>query len=137
MSDAQGRSARTSPSACGPRTSTSPTSGQGLAVTVDVVEELGADAYIYGQAKAHLVDAGLDDEEAPMPSRSSPASTAAAPREKGQTVYLKPASRATCTCSTPRTACGSATDRSHTRPEYGEGRHPDAVPPLAVVLTST
>ena len=32
-------------------------SGQGLAVTVDVVEELGADAYIYGQTKAHLVDA--------------------------------------------------------------------------------
>ena len=30
----------------GPRRS--PTSGQGLAVTVDVVEELGADAYVYG-----------------------------------------------------------------------------------------
>ena len=29
------------------------TTGSGLDVTVDVVEELGADAYVYGQADIH------------------------------------------------------------------------------------
>jgi multiple sugar transport system ATP-binding protein len=63
--------------------------GQGLAVTVDVVEELGADAYIYGQAKAHLVDADLDESEAqakPFIARVD----GRRPPEKGQTVYLRP-----------------------------------------------
>ena len=64
-------------------------SGQGLAVTVDVVEELGADAYIYGQSQAHLVDAEASDEEVtskPFIARVD----GRRPPEKGQTIYLKP-----------------------------------------------
>jgi multiple sugar transport system ATP-binding protein len=63
--------------------------GQGLAVTVDVVEELGADAYIYGQTKAALVDADATDEEVtskPFIARVD----GRRPPEKGQTIYLKP-----------------------------------------------
>jgi multiple sugar transport system ATP-binding protein len=63
--------------------------GQGLAVTVDVVEELGADAYIYGQTQAHLVDAEATDEEVaskPFIARVD----GRRPPEKGQTIYLKP-----------------------------------------------
>src|SRR4029450_5712542 len=55
---------------------------------VDVVEELGADAYIYGQAKAHLVDADLDESEAqakPFIARVD----GRRPPEKGQTGYLR------------------------------------------------
>ena len=55
-----------------PRTSTIATDGTGLPVTVDVVEELGADAYIYGSTGR-----GRRRTE----SRSSPASTVAAPAE--------------------------------------------------------
>ena len=64
-------------------------SGQGLAVTVDVVEELGADAYIYGQSQAHLVDAEASDEEVtskPFIARVD----GRRPPEKGQTIHLKP-----------------------------------------------
>ena len=64
-------------------------SGQGLAVTVDVVEELGADAYIYGQSQAHLVDAEASDEEVtskPFIARVD----GRRPPEKGQTIWLKP-----------------------------------------------
>ena len=43
-----GRRARTSPWVSVPRTSSCRTDGLGIPVTVDVVEELGADAYIYG-----------------------------------------------------------------------------------------
>jgi multiple sugar transport system ATP-binding protein len=63
--------------------------GQGLAVTVDVVEELGADAYIYGQTKAALVDAEATDEEVtskPFIARVD----GRRPPEKGQTIHLKP-----------------------------------------------
>jgi multiple sugar transport system ATP-binding protein len=63
--------------------------GQGLAVTVDVVEELGADAYIYGQTKAQLVDAEASDDEVtskPFIARVD----GRRPPEKGQTIYLKP-----------------------------------------------
>jgi multiple sugar transport system ATP-binding protein len=63
--------------------------GQGLAVSVDVVEELGADAYIYGQTQAHLVDAEATDDEViskPFIARVD----GRRPPEKGQTIYLKP-----------------------------------------------
>ena len=82
------RSATTSRSACAPRTSSSPTDGHGLAVTVDVVEELGADAYIYGSTKAaqHVDE---DDErrtEKPFIARVD----GRKPPAKGETVYLAP-----------------------------------------------
>ncbi|NUR16242.1 MAG: sn-glycerol-3-phosphate ABC transporter ATP-binding protein UgpC, partial [Dermatophilaceae bacterium] len=38
--------------------------GHGIEVTVDVVEELGADAYIYGTTKAHQVDVEGEEETA-------------------------------------------------------------------------
>jgi multiple sugar transport system ATP-binding protein len=64
-------------------------SGSGLAVTVDVVEELGADAYIYGSTKAQTVDIEGDAEAAtakPFIARVD----GRRPPEKGSTVYLTP-----------------------------------------------
>jgi multiple sugar transport system ATP-binding protein len=65
------------------------TEGTGIPVTVDVVEELGADAYIYGSAKVHQhLEADDDQEGAEKPfiarvdGRRPPA--------KGETVYLSP-----------------------------------------------
>jgi multiple sugar transport system ATP-binding protein len=65
------------------------TEGDGLPITVDVVEELGADAYIYGTPKveAHQIDA--DGEEAadrPFIARVD----GRRPPQKGETVYIKP-----------------------------------------------
>ncbi len=54
-------------------------SGDGLPVEVDVVEELGADAYIYGRAV-------FNGEEQPMTVRVD----GRRPPEKGSTVYLTP-----------------------------------------------
>ncbi|GAB3589460.1 sn-glycerol-3-phosphate ABC transporter ATP-binding protein UgpC [Angustibacter peucedani] len=64
------------------------TEGNGLAVTVDVVEELGADAYIYGQAEAQQHVEGGDElaEAKPFIARVD----GRTPPEKGQTVYLAP-----------------------------------------------
>ena len=62
-------------------------SGTGLPVTVDVVEELGADAYIYGSTQAHLVDAGGDSEVAkPFIARVD----GRRPPEKGSVIHLTP-----------------------------------------------
>jgi multiple sugar transport system ATP-binding protein len=64
-------------------------SGRGLAVTVDVVEELGADAYIYGQTNAHQVDAEGDEELAaskPFIARVD----GRRPPEKGSVIHLAP-----------------------------------------------
>ena len=59
--------------------------GQGIPVVVDVVEELGADAYIYGTAKDAKQHQDYDESGADCRSgRSSPASTAAAPRRRAR-----------------------------------------------------
>ncbi|MGN6301020.1 MAG: ABC transporter ATP-binding protein [Angustibacter sp.] len=61
--------------------------GQGLPVVVDVVEELGADAYIYGQVQAHQhEDPDLIGEARPFIARVD----GRTPPEKGQTVHLAP-----------------------------------------------
>ncbi|HIY24110.1 MAG TPA: TOBE domain-containing protein, partial [Candidatus Brachybacterium merdigallinarum] len=54
--------------------------GQGLAVEVDVVEELGADAYVYGRL------AGADETAKPVIARVD---GRAAP-DKGETVHFRP-----------------------------------------------
>jgi len=62
----------------------------GLAVTVDVVEELGADAYIYGTAQVH--QHRDSDEQSDAPERPFIARVdGRRPPEKGSTVYLAPA----------------------------------------------
>ncbi len=59
----------------------------GLAVTVDVVEELGADAYIYGTTSAHLIDTEGDTELAkPFIARVD----GRRPPKKGETINLAP-----------------------------------------------
>ncbi|HET8595178.1 MAG TPA: sn-glycerol-3-phosphate ABC transporter ATP-binding protein UgpC [Intrasporangium sp.] len=61
--------------------------GDGIPVTVDVVEELGADAYIYGSTKAKQVGAtGEETGDAPFIARVD----GRRPPEKGEIVYLKP-----------------------------------------------
>jgi multiple sugar transport system ATP-binding protein len=61
--------------------------GQGIAVTVDVVEELGADAYIYGSTKANQVTTeGEDDIAKPFIARVD----GRRPPEKGEVLHLKP-----------------------------------------------
>ena len=65
--------------------------GQGLKTTVNLVEELGADAYVYGTAD---VDG--------KPTTSSPGSTAASRRRRARRSTSR-RSRATCTCSRPST----------------------------------
>ena len=61
--------------------------GQGIPVTVDVVEELGADAYIYGSTKAPQVNTeGEETTDAPFIARVD----GRRPPEKGQVVHLKP-----------------------------------------------
>ncbi|GAB4096469.1 sn-glycerol-3-phosphate ABC transporter ATP-binding protein UgpC [Brachybacterium horti] len=54
--------------------------GQGLAVEVDVVEELGADAYVYGRL------AGADETAKPVIARVD----GRRPPMKGETVYFRP-----------------------------------------------
>ncbi|MDO5644143.1 MAG: sn-glycerol-3-phosphate ABC transporter ATP-binding protein UgpC [Dermabacter sp.] len=56
--------------------------GQGLAVEVDVVEELGADAYVYGRL------AGSDETAKPIIARVD----GRRPPMKGETVYFRPKS---------------------------------------------
>ena len=59
----------------------------GIPVTVDVVEELGADAYIYGSTKAHQID--IDgDEETPKPFIARV--DGRRPPEKGHVIHLRP-----------------------------------------------
>ncbi len=60
------------------------TAGQGLPVVVDVVEELGADAYIYGTAEAKQHDDGGDPKPfiARVDGRNPP--------KKGEKIYLAP-----------------------------------------------
>ncbi|MCM3553792.1 sn-glycerol-3-phosphate ABC transporter ATP-binding protein UgpC [Janibacter melonis] len=61
--------------------------GDGLAITVDVVEELGADAYIYGTAEgAEQVGTTDDDTAKPFIARVD----GRRPPMKGETVYIKP-----------------------------------------------
>jgi multiple sugar transport system ATP-binding protein len=59
----------------------------GIPVEVDVVEELGADAYVYGAAKAHQVDTeGQEVKDAPFIARVD----GRRPPEKGEVVYFTP-----------------------------------------------
>ena len=59
----------------------------GIPVTVDVVESLGADAYIYGSAKAHQVNIeGEEATDAPFIARVD----GRRPPEKGELVHLRP-----------------------------------------------
>jgi multiple sugar transport system ATP-binding protein len=63
------------------------TDGHGIPVTVDVVEELGADAYIYGSTKAHQVDVvGVEETAKPFIARVD----GRRPPEKGQVIHLRP-----------------------------------------------
>jgi multiple sugar transport system ATP-binding protein len=65
------------------------TEGEGIPVTVDVVEELGADAYIYGTARAeqhHDADEAADAPERPFIARVD----GRRPPAKGETVFLAP-----------------------------------------------
>ncbi|WP_406832404.1 sn-glycerol-3-phosphate ABC transporter ATP-binding protein UgpC [Pedococcus sp. KACC 23699] len=64
------------------------TDGHGIAVTVDVVEELGADAYIYGTTKAaqHVDEEDSDAPEKPFIARVD----GRRPPQKGETVFLAP-----------------------------------------------
>ncbi|CCH78549.1 multiple sugar-binding transporter ATP-binding protein [Nostocoides japonicum T1-X7] len=61
--------------------------GQGIAVEIDVVEELGADAYIYGstRAKTHT-EADEDTADKPFIARVD----GRRPPEKGETIYFAP-----------------------------------------------
>ena len=62
--------------------------GQGIPVTVDVVEELGADAYIYGSTKVHQ---HLEAEDRDAPDKPFIARVdGRRPPQKGETVYLAP-----------------------------------------------
>jgi len=62
-------------------------SGSGLPITVDVVEELGADAYIYGSTKEHQVATEGDNELAkPFIARVD----GRRPPEKGSVINLAP-----------------------------------------------
>jgi multiple sugar transport system ATP-binding protein len=63
--------------------------GQGIPVVVDVVEELGADAYIYGTAQVHQhhdADEPTDAPERPFIARVD----GRQPPRKGETVHLAP-----------------------------------------------
>ncbi len=61
--------------------------GDGIPVEIDVVEELGADAYIYGTAKAAThTEADEDSTEKPFIARVD----GRRPPEKGSTIYLAP-----------------------------------------------
>ena len=62
--------------------------GDGMPIIVDVVEELGADAYIYGSAEdAAQVDNGEDDDGVkPFIARVD----GRRPPRKGETIYIKP-----------------------------------------------
>ncbi len=63
--------------------------GEGIPVTVDVVEELGADAYIYGDAHAHT---HLEEDEArDAPNKPFIARVGGRkPPQKGEVVHLAP-----------------------------------------------
>jgi len=62
-------------------------SGQGLPVTVDVVEELGADAYIYGSTQAQQIDTEADSE---LPRPFIARVDGRRPPEKGSIIHLAP-----------------------------------------------
>ena len=64
------------------------TEGDGMPVVVDVVEELGADAYIYGTAAHNQVDAESGSEAADKPFIARV--DGRRPPKKGETVYIKP-----------------------------------------------
>ncbi len=61
--------------------------GHGLPVTVDVVEELGADAYIYGSTQAQQIDAEGDSE---LPKPFIARVDGRRPPEKGSVINLTP-----------------------------------------------
>ena len=62
--------------------------GHGIAVTVNIVEELGADAYIYGSTTGvkQLEATGEEAADAPFIARVD----GRRPPEKGEVLYLKP-----------------------------------------------
>jgi multiple sugar transport system ATP-binding protein len=69
--------------------------GQGLPVQVDVVEELGADAYIYGTTQAgHTVDVDDPDlrgeDKAALPDNIIARTDGRRPPQRGETVHLVP-----------------------------------------------
>ena len=81
-----------------PEDLTMTTEGEGLPVTVEVVEELGADAYIYGSTTE---TAGEIKPIIVARRRSHPSG-------EGRRRPPHSQGRATCTCSMPRPACASA-----------------------------
>ncbi len=62
------------------------TDGSGLPVTIEVVEELGADAYIYGSTKASQVNADGEESAAPFIARVD----GRRPPQKGDVVTFLP-----------------------------------------------
>jgi multiple sugar transport system ATP-binding protein len=64
------------------------TDGQGIPVNIDVVEELGADAYVYGsaQAKTHAEEGDENFEAKPFIARVD----GRRPPEKGATIHVVP-----------------------------------------------
>ena len=96
--------ARRSRSACAPKTSRSTPAGDGLQVDVDVVEELGADGYLYGHTE---VDGQRVDIVVRIDGRSHP--------NAGE-IVASPRSPSTCTPSTPRPASGSPSRSWEPRP---------------------
>jgi len=67
------------------------TEGRGIPVVVDVVEELGADAYIYGTAKDAHQHQDYDESGGDLPERPFIARVdGRRPPQKGETVYLAP-----------------------------------------------
>ena len=82
------------------------TDGTGLELVVDVVEELGADAYIYGTAAGVNQ---IDTDGAAAPSPSSPGSTVGVLRSAARRCTSS-RSRTTRTSSTPTAGSASASE---------------------------
>ena len=105
-------------------------SGGGIPVTVDVVEELGADAYIYGTAKVH--QHAEADEDSDAPEKPFIARVDGRSRRRRARPSTSPPSRATCTCSTPSPVSASATDHAARMPggrlPYAGAGHPPVRP---------
>ena len=95
------------------------TNEDGLELIVDVVEELGADAYVYA-TPADTTSASRAPATTPWPSRSSPASTAARSPRRARRSSSTP-TPSTCTCSTRSRAPGWA-DRPPPRDRRRPGR---------------
>src|SRR5699024_1350884 len=93
---------------------------QGLAIEVDLVEELGADAFVYGRR------AGADETDKPFIARVD----ARRPPSKGETVYFRPAPEHAHLFDTKSgQRLGDCPPRCPVRRASGSGRAPVVVVP--------